>query len=266
MIASASAEYVVRRGAARRRRRTLRAHSLTDDSSEWRRATAPPLMRDLSAGTEASGTYPLPMAPLDTASVAGLFAHRSRLAMIDALLDGREHAVGALARVAGVAASTATEHLSLLEEAGVVVTRRNGRQRLAQLAGPSVAAAYEALSELSDESEANGLRAWTRREQLRAARTCYDHLAGRLGVAIADAALAAGAVEPDFSLGRGARAWFGELGVDLEALPRGRRPLLRVCTDWTERREHLAGALGAAICSAVLGGLGIALTERTAER
>jgi DNA-binding transcriptional ArsR family regulator len=192
------------------------------------------------------------MAPLDTASVAGLFAHRSRLAMIDALLDGREHAVGALARVAGIAASTATEHLSLLEEAGVVVTRRNGRQRLAQLAGPSVAAAYEALSELSDESEANGLRAWTRREQLRAARTCYDHLAGRLGVAIADAALAAGAVEPDFSLGRSARAWFGELGVDLEALPRGRRPLLRVCTDWTERREHLAGALGATICSAVL--------------
>jgi hypothetical protein len=72
-------------------------------------------------------------------------------------------------------------------------------------------------------------------------------------VAIADAALAAGAVEPDFSLGPDARTWFGELGVDLEALPRGRRPLLRVCTDWTGRREHLAGALGAAICSAVLG-------------
>jgi DNA-binding transcriptional ArsR family regulator len=154
-----------------------------------------------------------------------MFAHRSRVAMIDVLLDGREHAVGALARAAGIAASTATGHLSRLEEAGVVVVRRNRRQRLVQLAGSSVAGAWEALSELSDESEANGLRAWTRREQLRAARTCYDHLAGRLGVAIADAALAAGAVEPDFSLGRGARAWFGELGVDLDALPRGRRPL-----------------------------------------
>ena len=78
-------------------------------------------------------------------------------------------------------------------------------------------------------------------------------LAGRLGVGIADAALAAGAVEPDFALGQGAQAWFAELGVDLDALPRGRRPLLRVCIDWTERREHLAGALGAAICSAMLG-------------
>ena len=192
------------------------------------------------------------MPGLGTASVAGLFADPSRIAMIDVLMDSREHAVGALASAAGIAASTATEHLSRLEDGGVVVVRRTGRQRLVQLAGPSVAAAYEALAELSHKPEPNGLRGWTRREQLRAARTCYDHLAGRLGVAIADAALAAGAVAPDFSLGRRARAWFGELGVDLEALPRGRRPLLRVCTDWTERREHLAGALGAAICLAVL--------------
>ena len=211
-----------------------------------------PRALDRSAGTEASGAYALAMPGLGTASVAGLFADPSRVAMIDVLMDSREHAVGALARAAGIAASTATEHLSRLEDGGVVVVRRTGRQRLVQLAGPSVAAAYEALAELSDEREANGLRAWTRREQLRAARTCYDHLAGRLGVAIADAALAAGAVAPDFSLGRRARAWFGELGVDLKAFPRGRRPLLRVCTDWTERREHLAGALGAAICSAVL--------------
>jgi DNA-binding transcriptional ArsR family regulator len=191
------------------------------------------------------------MPRLGTASVAGLFADPSRVAMIDVLMDSREHAVGALARAAGIAASTATEHLSRLEDGGVVVVRRTGRQRLVQLAGPSVAAAYEALAELSDEREANGLRAWTRREQLRAARTCYDHLAGRFGVAIADAALAAGAVDRDFSLGRCARTWFGELGWTSRPSVR-RRPLVRVCTDWTERREHLAGALGAAICSAVL--------------
>jgi DNA-binding transcriptional ArsR family regulator len=193
------------------------------------------------------------MARLDTAAVAGLFAHRSRAAMIDVLLDGREHAVGSLARAAGVAASTAAGHVSRLEDGGIVVVRRDGRVRLVRLAGPTVAAAHEALSELSEEGEANGLRGWTHREQLRAARTCYDHLAGRLGVAIADAALAAGAVEPDFSLGPVARTWFGGLGVDLDALPRGSRPLVRVCTDWTERREHLAGALGAAVCSAALG-------------
>jgi DNA-binding transcriptional ArsR family regulator len=193
------------------------------------------------------------MAGLDTAAVAGLFAHRSRAAMIDALLDGREHAVGSLARVAGVAASTAAEHVGRLEDGGVVVVRRDGRERLVRLAGPTVAAAYEALSQLSEDGEANGLRGWTRREQLRAARTCYDHLAGRLGVAIADAAFAAGAVEPDFSLGPPARTWFGRLGVDLDSIPCGSRPLLRVCTDWTERREHLAGAVGAAVCSAALG-------------
>jgi DNA-binding transcriptional ArsR family regulator len=193
------------------------------------------------------------MTRLDTAAVAGLFAHRSRAAMIDVLLDGREHAAGALAGAAGIAASTAAGHLSRLEQGGVVAVRRAGRERLVRLAGPTVAAAYEALAQLSEESETNGLRGWTRRAQLRTARTCYDHLAGRLGVAIADASLAAGAVEPDFSLGPAARAWFGAIGVELDSLAAGRRPLVRVCTDWTERREHLAGALGAAICTAVLG-------------
>jgi hypothetical protein len=198
------------------------------------------------------------MPRLDTAYVAGLFADRSRVAMVDVLMDSREHAVGALARAAGhrgLDGHRAPEPTGGREASSCV--RRTGRQRLVQLAGPSVAAAYEALAELSHEREANGLRAWTRREGLRAARTCYDHLAAGSAWRSRDAALAAGAVEQDFSLGRGARAWFGELGVDLEAFPRARRPVLRVCTDWTERREHLAGALGAAICSAVAGrGLG----------
>jgi DNA-binding transcriptional ArsR family regulator len=211
-----------------------------------------PKVAHWSVRPEAWSTYSLSMAPLDTAAVAGLFAHRSRAAMLDVLLDGREHAVGALAGAACIAPSTAAEHLSRLEQGGVVVVRRAGRERLVRLAGPTVAAAYEALAELSEESEANSLRGWTRRSQLRTARTCYDHLAGRLGVAVADAALAAGAVTADFSLGPAARGWFGGLGVELDSVSQRRRPLIRVCTDWTERREHLAGALGAAICSAVL--------------
>jgi DNA-binding transcriptional ArsR family regulator len=189
---------------------------------------------------------------MDTAAVAKLFADRSRVAMLDVLMDGRDHAVAALARAAGIAPSTAIGHLGRLEEAGLVVSRREGRRRLVQLATPTVAASYEALAELSRETAANGLAAWTRREQLAAARICYDHLAGRLGVAIADAALSAGALREDLSLGDSAAPWFKRLGVDFEALSPGRRPLLRVCTDWTERREHLAGALGAALCSAVL--------------
>jgi DNA-binding transcriptional ArsR family regulator len=192
------------------------------------------------------------MSRADVAAVAGLFADPSRAAMVELLLDGCDHTVRSLARAAGVAPSTATGHVTRLEAGGVVVSRRDGRERLVRLAGPEAAAAYEALAELSREQPVNGLRGWTRREELRAARTCYDHLAGKLGVAIADAALAAGAIGSDFSLGSAAPSWFACLGVDVDSLPRGRRPLLRVCTDWTERREHLAGALGAAVCTSML--------------
>ena len=188
----------------------------------------------------------------DVTAVAGLFADPSRAAMVELLLDGCDHTVRSLARTAGVASSTATGHVSRLEAGGVVVSRRDGRERLVRLAGPEAADAYEALAELSRERPVNGLRGWTRREELRAARTCYDHLAGKLGVAIADAALAAGAIGSDCSLGSPAPSWFACLGVDVDSLPHGRRPLLRVCTDWTERREHLAGTLGAAVCTSML--------------
>jgi DNA-binding transcriptional ArsR family regulator len=190
---------------------------------------------------------------LDTAELARLFADRSRVAMLDVLLDGEDHPAGELAQAAAVVSSTATEHLARLEEGGLIVSRRQGRHRLVRLAGPSVASAYEALAELSHESEARGLRAWTRRDQLRAARICYDHLAGRLGVAITEAAASQGALRrDDFSLDSSAGPWFGKLGVDVESLAPTRRPLIRACTDWTERREHLAGALGQVVCAAVL--------------
>jgi DNA-binding transcriptional ArsR family regulator len=189
---------------------------------------------------------------LDIAAVAQLFADPSRVAMLDVLMDGQEHPVGALARAACIAPSTAIGHVRRLEEGGLVVTQREGRRRLVHLAESRVAAAFEALGHLSTETPSAGLRAVTRRQQLAAARTCYDHLAGRLGVAIADAAQAACALEPDFSVNLNCTTWFQKLGVDVDALAQGRRPLLRVCVDWTERREHLAGALGAAICSAVL--------------
>jgi DNA-binding transcriptional ArsR family regulator len=200
---------------------------------------------------------------MDTAGIAGLFADRSRAAMINQLLDGREHALSALAGAAGIAPSTAVGHVSLLERGGMVVSRRQGRNRLVRLAGPEVAAAYEALAELAPEGRVGSLRESTRRERLAAARTCYDHLAGRLGVALADAALAADALTSDFGLGPNATAWFGRLGVDLDALPRGRRPFIRVCIDWTERREHLAGVLGAAVCSALLEAGWVARTPAT---
>jgi DNA-binding transcriptional ArsR family regulator len=172
--------------------------------------------------------------------------------MLDALLDGRDHTLSGLAGVAGVAVSTAAEHLERLERGGIVVSARAGSRRLVGLSGPDVAAALEALTKLSRDGQVNGLKAWNRREELRAARTCYDHVAGRLGVAIAEAAIAAGAVSEDFALGPRAAGWLEGFGVELDAIRRSRRPLLRVCTDWTERREHLAGTLGAILCSTML--------------
>jgi DNA-binding transcriptional ArsR family regulator len=184
-----------------------------------------------------------------TAAVASLLADPSRLAMIELLLDGGEHRLADLALAAEVGSPTASGHVRRLEAGGLVASRRSGRERLVRLAGPAVAAAHEALSALAVPDRPRSLRGWTRHEQLRAARTCYDHLAGRLGVAIADAARAQGALDATFALTPGAGAWFDCLGVDLDALRALRRPLLRVCTDWTERREHLAGALGAAVCT-----------------
>jgi DNA-binding transcriptional ArsR family regulator len=172
--------------------------------------------------------------------------------MLDVLLDGREHMLSGLAGVAGIAVSTAAEHVEQLERGGIVVSEREGRRRLVRLAGPDVATALEALTNFASDVQVNGLKAWNRREDLRAARTCYDHLAGCLGVAIADAAVAAGAVSEDFSLAPRAAEWLEGFGIELYAIPRSRRPLLRTCNDWTERREHLAGSLGAALCSVVL--------------
>ena len=172
--------------------------------------------------------------------------------MLDVLMDGRAHTVAALARTAQIAPSTAVGHVNRLEQGALVVTTREGRQRFVRLAGSSVATAYESLAELSRPVPAKGLRASTRRELLAAARTCYDHLAGRLGVAIAEAARAAGALDEAFLFNASSASWFKQLGVDLDALSPGRKPRVRVCLDWTERREHLGGALGAAICSAAV--------------
>jgi DNA-binding transcriptional ArsR family regulator len=188
----------------------------------------------------------------DVAGIAGLLADGSRIAMLDLLLDGGEHPVTELAAAAGVAVSTASGHLTRLADARLVAARRDGRRRLYALGDPSVARALEALGALARPTRPNGLRSWTRMEQLRAARTCYDHLAGRLGVAVADAAQAAGALTPELGLGPEAPEWFAALGVDLDGIRRGRRPLLRTCVDWTERRGHLAGALGAAVCASLL--------------
>lgn len=203
---------------------------------------------------------------MSLARLAGLLADPTRAAFCTALLDGRAWTVGELARHAGVAPSTASEHLSRMIDGGLLAEERQGRHRYVRLADPGTAALIEDLTAWADARSAapgterlprpRGLRESTRQSAEARARTCYDHLAGRLGVAVTDAVLALGLVSDEAGLAvteRG-RAWCARLGIDLPSGPRrGARPLVRSCLDWTERRTHLGGVLGAALCRTALG-------------
>ena len=180
-----------------------------------------------------------------------MLADNSRATMCLALIDGRAWTVSELAHAARVAPSTASEHVRTLTDAGFVRTLKQGRHRYIRLAGPQVAELIERLANHAGPEKPRGLRASVRARRLGEARTCYDHLAGRLGVALRDGMLANDLLTDAHGLAitpRG-RNLLDELGVDV---PASRRPLLRDCLDWTERREHLAGALPAAILQRAL--------------
>nr|WP_203899956.1 winged helix-turn-helix domain-containing protein [Virgisporangium aliadipatigenens] len=186
------------------------------------------------------------------AALAAIFADPTRAAFCLALMDGRAWTAGELARHAGVAGPTATGHLHRMVDAGVLVEHRQGRHRYVRLAGPQVAQLVETLhAHRPAGPPARTLRAVTARAALEAARTCYDHLAGRLGVAVTDALTTTGLLDQDngFAVTPAGLRWFDrEMGVELV----GRRPVARSCIDWTERRVHLGGAAGAALCATFL--------------
>ena len=190
------------------------------------------------------------------ADLAGLLADETRATFCLALLDGRAWTAGELARHAGVAPSTATEHLHRLIGGGFLVEHRQGRHRYVRLAGPTIAALIEDLSaHLPPPQPARSLRAATVSAAMARARTCYDHFAGRLGVAIADAMTEAGLLDQasGFALTPAGQDWLtGTLGVDPDQLRPAKRPLARGCLDWTERRPHLAGTAGARLCQHAL--------------
>ncbi|GAA3831044.1 ArsR/SmtB family transcription factor [Streptomyces phyllanthi] len=192
------------------------------------------------------------MSPL--AETAGLLADPTRAAFCQALLDGRAWTAGELARHADVRPSTASEQLSRLVKGGLLAEERQGRHRYVRLAGPEAAALIEALASYAPGvPRPRNLRQSVRLGAEARARTCYDHLAGRLGVALADAVITRGLVADDCGLAvtPAGRAWLTEaLGYQHPAGTR--RPLVRSCLDWTERRPHLAGALGAALCATAL--------------
>lgn len=202
----------------------------------------------------------------DIAAVASLLADPARCSVLLALDDGRALPASVLADEAGVSRPTASSHLAKLTEAGLLRVEAHGRHRYYRLAGPQVAELLESLVRLSPPRPVRSLREGTRAARLRAARTCYDHLAGRLGVAVMAALLERGALiggdgryEPQrdvhdalsspghdirYELTETGRDFLAELGV---ALPTGGRPLIRYCVDWTEQRHHLGGGVGRAV-------------------
>ncbi|MBZ6288208.1 winged helix-turn-helix domain-containing protein [Streptomyces olivaceus] len=186
------------------------------------------------------------------ARLAALIADETRAACLLALLDGRAWTAGELARHAGVAASTASEHLGKLVAGGLLAEERQGRHRYVRLADERVAQLVEDLAaQVAPEAvgrRPRTLRAASAGSALARGRTCYDHLAGRLGIALTDALTGRGLLRQDtgFALTDAGLGWFEAAGIALR--PTGRRPLARACLDWTERRPHLAGVAGAALC------------------
>ena len=181
---------------------------------------------------------------VDIAAAAALMADPSRAAVLMELTDGRALPPSELAEVAGVSRSTMSEHLAKLQRAGFLAVERGGRNRYYRLAGPEVATAVEALAALAPRTEVRSLRQANRAGALGAARTCYGHLAGELGVGITDAMVERGLVEREaevFLLTEPGAAFFVDLGI--EKPPRAGKS----CNDWSERRPHLAGKLGVAL-------------------
>lgn len=161
-----------------------------------------------------------------------------------ALLDGRAWTAGELARAARVAPSTASPQLDSLVSAGVLEEHRQGRHRYLRIANPEIASLIEELAGPADRPI--GLRQVAAAQRLRQARTCYDHLAGELGVRLYASLVGQGLLD-DGGLSDHGRRWFVDLLGPSCLVPVGRRPLVRNCIDWTERRSHLGGSLGAGL-------------------
>ncbi len=193
------------------------------------------------------------------AEVASLAGDPARVAMLHALMDGRALTATELAHAASVAPQTASGHLARMTTAGLLGLEKQGRHRYYRLASPAVAQMIEGIMQVASAADPaqRPVVVGPRDAALREARTCYDHLAGRLAVALADALEQDGRVELGDEGGlvtEAGVAFFDRIGIDVGALTarhgrRSPRVLCRACLDWSERRPHLAGSIGAALCA-----------------
>jgi DNA-binding transcriptional ArsR family regulator len=183
------------------------------------------------------------------APIAALAGDPARANMLAALLAGKALTAGELANEAGITAQTASSHLAKLEEGGLIVGVKQGRHRYFKLSGHDVAEMLETMMGVAQRAGHTRTRTGPKAPELRKARVCYDHLAGEMGVALfdglTDARLIAGG--DALRLTKRGEEFARDFGIDLDALARERRPLCKSCLDWSQRRSHLAGSLGAAM-------------------
>ncbi len=190
----------------------------------------------------------------DIAGIASLIGDPARANMLTALMGGHALTASELATEAGVTKQTASAHLAKLQDAAFVDVEKQGRHRYYRLSDHDVAQVLESLMGIAARRRPTRVRTGPKEPALRKARICYDHLAGELGVELFDELLRREFLtdkreEP--AITASGRSFFGEFGLDLEAMDRKRRPLCLKCLDWSVRRNHLAGGLGAAILSRI---------------
>lgn len=181
----------------------------------------------------------------DIALIGALIGDPARANMLTLLMSGRAHTASELAAEAGVTAQTASGHLGKLADAGLLALRKQGRHKYFTLADDDVAHVLEAIMGLAARRGHGRTRVGPKDPAMRKARVCYDHLAGDMGVRVYDTLTARGHISGDCLTASGT-AFITDFGIDLASLSARRRPLCRTCLDWSERRTHLAGALGAA--------------------
>jgi DNA-binding transcriptional ArsR family regulator len=187
--------------------------------------------------------------------VGALLADSTRASLLTVLMDGRARTGGELARQVGVAPSTASEHLSRLLDAQSIAVEAQGRHRYFRLAGSEIAELLESLGAVVVPGRARDSSEAKAPSELLQARSCYDHLAGRLAVRIYDQLLAnehLHRAHNHLTLTPSGQALLADLGVDMQTVRNASRPIARSCPDWTERRHHLAGAAGAALFDILL--------------
>jgi DNA-binding transcriptional ArsR family regulator len=207
-----------------------------------------------SNGTRPSGSYGADIAP-----VAALMADPARASMLGAMLGGQPLAAGELSQIAGVSPATASAHLAKLLDGGLVAVTKQGRHRYYRLSGHEIATVLEAIAEISPVHPVRSLRQSREADALAQARTCYDHLAGRAGVALFDALLhqrvltgSGTGTDAKYRVTADGADKLGDFGVDVAEVSRSRRKFAGACLDWTQRRPHLNGALGAAMTTRLL--------------